>query len=237
MYGNKYSIGRLSVEFGFLGSRYKSRRDKTRLLDNKNQFIQTSFDYLISGQSYFSANVNVSNIRSKFNPSQDKDKYTGLVGLKWQSSVITELEFLLGYQQINFKEALFSDDSVAKWRVNVNWSPVVSTKIIFSTERNFEEANRLTNSYRVVDNYQVRLITDFAQAIQASVGLNYNNEEVVFQNTRENETYSVVDIQLKYQRNKWLSLYLQYLYQDVSSEPPEISYQRSGISLGFSVSI
>jgi len=237
MYGNKDSIGKVKIELGFLDNRYKTRRDKTRLLDNESKFLDTSFDYLISGQSYFSTNVNVSNIRFKFNSSQDKDKYTGLVGLKWQSSIITELEFLLGYQKINFKEASFSGDDAFKWRVKLNWSPFVSTTVAFSTERDFQEANRLANSYRVVDNYQVRILTDFTEALQTSLGLNFKNEDIIFQDFRENEAYTVADIKFKYKRNEWLSIYLQYTYSDLDNELTEDSYQLNGISLGFSVSI
>jgi len=237
MYGNKDSIGKVKIELGFLDNRYKTRRDKTRLLDNESKFLDTSFDYLISGQSYFSTNVNVSNIRFKFNSSQDKDKYTGLVGLKWQSSIITELEFLLGYQKINFKEASFSGDDAFKWRVKLNWSPFVSTTVAFSTERDFQEANRLANSYRVVDNYQVRVLTDFTEALQTSLGLNFKNEDIIFQDFRENEAYTVADIKFKYKRNEWLSIYLQYTYSDLDNELTEDSYQLNGISLGFSVSI
>jgi len=237
LYGNTDSVGKLKIELGLSDDSYKTRREQTRILDKKSQFIKLSFDYLISGKSYLATDITYKHLASKFNSSQDKDKYTGLVGLKWQSNVITQVEALLGYQTIKFKDMSFDDDSVFKWRVNVHWSPLDSTKVIFGSERDSQEANRLLDSYRVVDNYKISVVTNFTDFFQSSINLSYLNEDVIFQDSNQKEAYVIGDIAFKYQRNEWLSVYLQYIYHDLDTNQAELSYQRNGISLGFSVSI
>jgi len=237
LYGSTDSVGKLKVELGLFDDAYKTRREKTRILDKQSQILKVSFDYLLSGKSYLTADINYQHLASKFNSSQDKATYTGLVGLKWQSSVITQVEALLGYQTIKFKDTTFSDDSAFKWRANIHWSPLDSTKVIFGSERDFQEANRLSDSYRVVDSYKINVVTNFTDYFQSSINLSYLNEDVIFLDSNQNELYAVADIAFKYQRNEWLSVYLQYIYHDLDSNQAELSYQRNGISLGFSVSI
>lgn len=237
LYGNADSVAKLKIALGLSDNGIKTRRQKTRFLDSQSQFALISFDYLLSGASYLTADVHYQSVSAKFNPSQDKNSYTGLVGFKWQSSDITQLEALVGYQTVNFKEATFDNDSAFKWRVNLLWSPLESTRVILGTERDFQEANRLSNSYRVVDSYKVNLVNDFTEFFQSSINISYQDEAVIFIGSQQKEAYLATDIKLNYQRNDWLSVYFQYTYQDLNSDRKTLSYQRNEISLGFSVSI
>ena len=65
-------------------------------------------------------------------------------------SYFTNLARLVGYQKVSFNESDFEDDSAFKWRVSWNWKPVETLDFSFISERDFDEANRLTDSYRLV---------------------------------------------------------------------------------------
>jgi hypothetical protein len=236
-YGSEVSVAKLTFELGLLNDSFNTRRQQTRLLDKENQFIQVGFDYLMSGQSYFATDFIYDNISAKYNPSQDKQKYTGLLGFKWRSSVMTQVEILLGYKQIKFKANDFQDQGTFSWRANIDWSPVAITQITFSTGRDIEEANKLTNSFRLVDSYQIDVLTDLNDRLQSSVNLRYQDETIFFEDSDIKEAYVIADMMLKYKRNQWLSIFIKYSYSDLQDTPSTISYQRNGISLGFNVTI
>lgn len=236
-YGSQTSVAKLTFELGLLNDSFNTRRAQTRLLDKESQFMQVGFDYLMSGQSYFSTDFIYDSISAKYNPSQDKQKYTGLLGFKWRSSVMTQAEIFLGYKQINFKQNNFKDQGTFSWRANVDWSPVASTQITFSTARKIEEANKLTNSFRLVDSYQVDAITDLNDMLQLSVSLGYQDETIFFEDSDIKEAFVIADMMLKYNRNQWLSVFIKYRYSSLQDTPSSISYQRNGISLGFNVTI
>ncbi len=236
-YGSAASVAKLNVELGLLNERFNTRRDQTRSLDKESQFIQIGFDYLMSGQSYFSTDFIYDNVTGKYNPSQDKHKYTGLVGFKWQSSVITQVEVFLGYKQAKFKTSNFSDQGTFSWRAKMDWSPLATAQIAFGTGRTIEEANTLTNSFRIVDRYQAEVVHDLTEALQSTIGLEYRDETIFFENSERDEAYITANMMLKYKRNQWFSVFVKYSYSDFQDTPATISYHRNGISLGFRVTI
>jgi outer membrane protease len=237
LFGQSDSVAKIKVEIGNLQSKYQTRRDTTYLLDKETGFFDVSFDYLLSGQSYLSSNIGFEKVESKNNAVLDNERYIALMGLKWQTTLISQFSFLLGYQAIKFENATFADDNAFKWRVDLNWHPINFTKIAFRTERDFEEANRLSDSYRVVDKYEFKLTSEISDFFQVVAILGMNKEQIVYQQDKEDEDYIFSQVQLNYQRTEWLSFFIKYEYNDLDSTESEYNYQRNSISIGFNASL
>jgi hypothetical protein len=237
LFGSKDSVAKFKVNAGHYTSKYQTRRDTTYRLDQQMNFVDLSFDYLLSGESYLATNIGVDKINFKYNPLLDKEKYIALVGVKWQTTEISQVALLLGYQQIKFNESSFANDDGFKWRFDFNWHPIYSTRVAFKTERDFEEANRLSDSYRVVDYYNIKITSRFTDFFEAVAVIGSNREEIIYQNSKEVENYLFSNFQLNYQRNEWLSFYVKYDFYDLDSSDIQLNYQRNSISLGFNVSI
>jgi len=237
LFGSKDSVAKFKVNAGHYTSKYQTRRDTTYRLDQQMNFVDLSFDYLLTGQSYLATNIGVDKINFKYNPLLDKEKYIALVGVKWQTTEISQVALLLGYQQIKFNESSFANDDGFKWRFDFNWHPIYSTRVAFKTERDFEEANRLSDSYRVVDHYNIKITSRFTDFFEAVAVIGSNREEIIYQNSKEVENYLFSNFQLNYQRNEWLSFYAKYDFYDLDSSDIQLNYQRNSISLGFHVSI
>lgn len=237
IFGTKESVTKFKIEVGSYESSYQTRRDITYLLDRKNNYADITLDYLLSGQTYIASNIGYEKITSNYNSLLDNEKYIALIGIKWQATEISQFDLLLGYQEIKFDESTFTDDSAFKWRLNYNWHPLYFTKISLRTERDFKEANRLSNSYRVVDNYDIEIKSSFTDFFEAVAVIGINQEEIVYQHTTEKEDYIFSNLTLNYKQNEWLSFYIQYDYSDLDSTEFEYNYQRNSISMGFNVSM
>lgn len=237
LYGSKDSVAKINVEVGFTEQYYSTRREITRSQDRESFYVNPSFDYLISDQSYFALDVLYEQLKSTHNPLQDKEKYAGLIGTKWHYSDITQFSLLFGYQEIRFSESTFKKDDAFKWRAELNWRPMGSTKITLGSERDFEEANRLTTSYRIVDSYDLAISKSFTEYFGFDAVIGLKSEDVIFEQGIDQEEYLHSKIKLNYQRNNWFSVFIEYDFKDLDADDSQLSYQRNGISLGFNVNI
>lgn len=237
LYGSQDSVAKLSAELGQFNHQYKTRRGNTYFLDQQKHYANISFDYLLSGQSYLATNITYQDINFEHNNVLNKKKYTALAGVKWQTTEISQLTILLGYQQIKFAQPAFNDDDGFKWRFDWQWHPIYSTKVAISTERDFQEANRLSNSYRIVDNFDINITTELSEYLKVIAMLGNKREKVIYQQSDEEERYLFSQFQVQYQRNEWLSFYLKYQYYDLDASQIVLDYQRNSISIGFDVTL
>lgn len=237
IYGSRDSVARLLLSFGSNSAEYLTRRQYSQRFDKKSDDVKLSFDYLLSGQSYIATDFQYERLKFTKQAIQDKDKYSALVGLKWQSTNITQLSLLFGYQKIKFIESSFEDDEAFKWRANVVWHPIVSTKISLQSERNFDTANRISNSYRVVDKHDIKVTSKFTNYFQVSAGVGMKFEDTITESGVINEDYLSTNLQVTYQRSNWLSLYIKYVFNDLDASDSTLSFQRNSISMGINVSI
>lgn len=237
IFGTEESVAKLNLSLGSSEKSNKTRREQTKTADFENQYLKVAFDYLMSGKTYLASDAGYEDVSYPYNPSLDKQKFSALLGMKWQKTEISQLAFLLGYQKIQFKNALFADNDAFKWRINFDWHPIHSTKVFFTTERNFEETTKLADSYRVVDTFNIRLSSDFSEQFNVQLTMGINDEEINYVASVENEKYIHVNFRLNYQRNSRLSFFLKYDFDDLNAKQHSYNYQRNSISVGINVNI
>jgi len=237
LYGSKESVAKLNIESGLNASRYNTRREQTRILDNTEYFINSNFDYLLSGNSYLSADFQFK--QSDFTHNEQLDKFTiiALLGMKWRSSQITQFQALLGYQEAEFDEGTLAKTSTFNWRLDMNWQPTDYTQLQLYSGRDIETPNQLAVSYRVVDKHNLLVrskMTDFF-AVSADIGM--KQEDIIFAHHQDSEDYFYSTVTANYQRNEWLSFLIRYTYKQLDTNVIGVSSDRHGISVAFSVSM
>ncbi|MFT5756737.1 MAG: hypothetical protein ACI9LM_001458 [Alteromonadaceae bacterium] len=237
LYGSNESVAQLNIESGLNVSRYSTRRAQTRLLDHKEYFINSSFDYLLSGHSYISADVKFKKSDFIHNEQLNKSAVSALLGMKWRSTQITQFQVLLGYQDVNFDGSTLANTNAFDWRLDMNWQPTEYTQLQLYSGRSVENPNQLSVSYRLVDTHNVNFqskITDFF-ALSADVGV--KQENIIFANHDNREDYFYSTLTADYQRNEWLSFLIRYSYKQLDGNVMGIDSDRHGISFAFSVSM
>ena len=237
LFGKQASVAKIKTEIGHKNTEFLTRRAVTDVFDKKVEFLDLSFDYLISGLTYYTSSFKFETVAFRNNPILDKNKLIGLAGIKWQATEITRLELLLGYQKVNFKEDTFEDDSSFSWRFNGEWSPVGTMKFLFQSERTFEEANRLQARYSLVDLHKVKGTYAFSDIFNVLTEIGYRSEQIFYTDRLEINDYLYSKLQLNYTRNEWLSFFVKYEYNSLDSTVEVYNHQKNGISLGINVNI
>jgi len=237
LYGSKESVAQFTIEAGINTSRYSTRRSQTRLLDNNEYFINSSFDYLLSGNSYVGADVEFK--KSDFNHNEQLNKSTtsALLGMKWSSTQITQFQALIGYQQVDFDSSVLANTNTFDWRIDMSWQPTDFTQVQLNSGRSVENPNQLTVSYRMVDTHNLNLqskITDFF-SLSADIGV--KQEDIIFANHEDREDYFYSTMTANYERNEWLSFLIRYSYKQIDGNVIGVDSDRHGISLAISVSM
>lgn len=234
-YGNLDSLSRLSFEANYQQGEFTTRRAITRELDTEAIDLKSSFDYLISGKTYMAIDVSYRQVDYPNQPALNRDSLTGLVGIKWQTTVISELSFLVGYQNIKFENATLKDDDAFKWRFDYTWRPSDFTSVRLASDRKFDETDRLASTYRLAETYQVDISHAFTDQISLTALIGLNREEFITPDSQREEDYLNSALKLNYQRNDRLSFHLQYRYKSLDANYADIDYGYNNISMGVKV--
>jgi hypothetical protein len=237
LYGQEGSLAKLKLSIGNKDFRYKTRRAQSYLLDRIDTSAKAEFDYLLSGKTYFAIDFNYTQSDFKNNSSLNKNRSAALIGVKWQSTAITQFQALAGYHELNFDDKSVAKDDGFKWRVALNWRPTNFMQVNINTQRDFETANRIADSYRVVDSTNLQISNQFTDFFKASTVLGYKKEEIVYPGETDNEDYFYSEVKLNYQRNEWLSLFVGFIFKELDASEDNLNYQAHSLSLGFSVII
>ena len=237
LYGQEGSVAKLKLSIGQKDFRYKTRREKNQLLDRKDIIAKAAFDYLLSGKTYFAIDLDYTQSDFKHNSALNKNKYAALIGVKWQSTAITQLQALVGYHELNFDDKSLAKDNGFKWRADLDWRPTDFIRVNINTLRDFETVNRIADSYRVVDSTNLQVSNQFTELFKASAAIGYREEEIVYPEKTDNEDYFYSEVTLKYQRNEWLTIFAGFTFKELDASVDRINYQSHSLSLGFSVII
>ena len=231
-YGSESSAARWLVQAGYVDFAYQSRRLTTKVLDQKVLSLMSRFDYLLSGKTYLAFELQHSQVNFTHNKQLDKDKQVALAGVKWATTEISELQFLVGFQRIDFDQVQFEGDSTFKWRLDYLWKPTINTEFHLQSEKLFEEPNRLSESYNLVNRHQLSSKWKMTDYFHVDASLALTNQKVIYRTSQETEDYLTTTLQLNYIRNQRLKFHLRYEMNDLNATNNLIDYQRNTISLG-----
>ena len=89
--GSNVSTAKFDISLGYHQQEYDTRRAETYILDQAKTFATLSFDYRLPSGTFIASDLNYQTITFDNNPKVDKDKWSLLVGAKWQKSAISPI--------------------------------------------------------------------------------------------------------------------------------------------------
>ncbi len=237
LYGHEKSVARAKILVGHRSFAYQTRREQTRKLDLTGDYLQGSFDYLISGKSYLTSKLQYEKINYSDNDALTRKQYSALLGLKWQSTYATEVKLLFGYEKALFADSDLSDETSFVWQGNLTWRPLERLSISALTGRNIQDSNKLDNSISVVDSYAFNINYAFTERVSLYTNTKIANKSITSSSTVIDEDTLSTGIGSKYQWRDWLAVSVDYHYNDLASSQPNHSYDTNRYSLNLTLTI
>lgn len=237
-YGDDASVAKLLVKVGQNKSHYITNRNVLSSYDYVEDEANVALDYLLSDKTYLAFDFSYRDTQYDDNTTLSKEKYTTLAGIKWESSALTKLNVLLGYQEINFEDKSFANDYAFSWKVGLQWAPLHTVKVNMSSERDFTETNRLYNSYSQSENHKVRLIHNLTDYFQLYADIKYRTINITNELAdSHDENYLTNQLGAIYKKNHWLALFATYEFEQLNANNSEIEYEKNIFSLGLKISL
>ena len=229
--GNEDSNAKLISLLGRRETNYQNRRKVTASSNLSAIYSIFDFNYLVSGNSYFTAKLSLEDVRHEITTQQDRLISSALLGLKWHKTEFTYFDLALGLLNINFANGALDNKQDYKWDFKFNWSPLETIELSAITLRSVAENRQVENSYLISDqlglNISYQLNDKIALSLQNSIRkLDYYFEDG---NKTENSLNSNLTLDYQFQTNMLLSL--SYRYQSLEAITLFSDYQRNTISM------
>ena len=236
-YGSADSVMRLNSSVWIKNSEFTSKREITNKYDVSKINADVGFDYMISGKAYLSSEVIYVDSTFTNDLLRDNKTISALLGFKWETSPITKIAILGGYQKLDFTESAISDRESNKWKVNINWSPLEYTNLAFLSGRSFEDANRAGELFKEVDENSISANHSFSYrlTVAAKFGVTKIKSHSAFKIA--NEEYSFGTLGFKYQWIRIVDFFGSYGYKGLESNLIGLGYDRNQLELGVRVII
>ncbi len=223
-YGTSESQGKVNFDVNYNESEFTTRRASTRRLDTEILNIKSSFDYLLSGKTYLAFDIDYKTTEYPNDAIINRDSITGLVGVKWSTTMISELSFLVGYQNLAFEDSRLSNDNAFKWQFDYTWRPSNFTTMHIVSNRKFDESYRLISSYRLAETHQIDLEHAFTDYFNIFVALGVNNESFITPQSSQDEDYIFSTLRFNYLHSDRLSFQLSYDYKSLDANYGDVDY-------------
>lgn len=232
LYGHQNSLARAKILIGYRDFAYQTRKNITDKLAYSTNYLRGDFDYLITGKTYFSSKIQYENFTYDMNDDLEREQYLLLAGVKWQSTELTQLHMLFGYENALFSNNTFDEKDRFSWQVSMLWNPISRVRLNFTSGSEIKESYKLVNSISLQNYYSLSIDYDFTQRLLLSINGKIVNEEVIETISEISEDDVEMSVKIKYQWRDWLSVFAQYQYDSFDSTIKTNSYDLQDVSLG-----
>mgnify|MGYP003385834365 CR=1 FL=1 len=235
LYGHQDSLARAKFLAGYRDFSYSTRKDVTKPLAYSSSYIQGNFDYLISGNTYFTTKVQIENFEYDMNVDLERKQYLALAGVKWRSTELTQLQLLLGYEKAVFANETFQDEDQFAWQIKMLWAPIERFRLDFRSGSEIKDTYKIVKSVSLSNYYGLGLSYDFNEKLEFILRGKLVYEDVVSLESKIEEEHFETSIRLQYQWRHWLSVFAQYGHNTFDSTRIMQDYDLQTLSLGASV--
>ncbi len=235
LYGHQDSLARAEFLVGYRDFSYLTRASVTDHLAYSSNYFQGNFDYLISGNTYFSTKFQYEDFSYAQNADLERKQYLALAGVKWRSTELTQFHMLFGYEKAIFTNEAFSEEDRFVWQVKLLWNPLERIKINFSSGSEIRDSYKIVKSVNFTNYYGISINYNLNQRLSFNISGRVDNEDVVGLNSAIKEDHFETTVRVQYQWRHWLSVLAQYSYENFDSTSVINNYDLQKTSVGLVV--
>jgi len=235
IYGHQDSLARAKFLVGYRDFSYQTRKNITEGLAYSSDYLQGNFDYLITGNTYFSAKVQYEDFSYDMNIDLERKQYLALAGIKWRSTELTQLHVLVGYENAIFSNELFGEKDRFAWQIKMLWNPIQRIRINFSSGSEIKDSYKIGSTVSFANFYGADLSYDFNQSLVFNFSGKVMTEDVVGIDNEIKEDHFEATARMQYQWRHWLSAFAQYSSDSFDSTIVSNDYDLQKVSVGLVV--
>lgn len=235
LYGHQDSLARAKFLIGYRDFSYLTREQITNSLAYSSNYFQGDFDYLITGKTYFSTKVQYEDLSYDLNADLERKQYLALAGVKWESTELTQLHLLLGYEKAIFTNQIFKENDRFAWQVKLLWNPINRIRLDFTSGSEINDSYKIDQSISYSNYYDIGLDYDFNDELVFNVNSRIVNSDIIYEDSTIKEEHLEITIGVEYQWQHWLSAYTKYNYNTFNSTGLVHDYDLQAFSVGLVV--
>lgn len=183
LYGHQDSLARAKFLIGYRDFSYLTREQITNSLAYSSNYFQGDFDYLITGKTYFSTKVQYEDLSYDLNADLERKQYLALAGVKWESTELTQLHLLLGYEKAIFTNQIFKENDRFAWQVKLLWNPINRIRLDFTSGSEINDSYKIDQSISYSNYYDIGLDYDFNDELVFNVNSRIVNSDIIYEDS------------------------------------------------------
>ncbi|NMP33336.1 hypothetical protein HII17_17435 [Thalassotalea sp. M1531] len=234
-YGRVDSVSRLNALLGQKQIEYSTRKSLTQLYKNTRDFVLIDLDYLVGAKTYLSFSAEYNQYEYENNSALDKDVIYAIGGIKWKPSAASELDILIGTEQIKFNSNQ-SDESKFKWRLNYNWMPFDYFNFSISSGRATDTKAELGSDFKVSDSYTASANYKINEFFSYKISASLIASEISLEEQIRNEDSLRFLTGLQFRYSEKFNAYIDFSYNELESDVVQFEFDRSQITVGCNIS-
>ncbi|WP_448213271.1 outer membrane beta-barrel protein [Colwellia sp. MEBiC06753] len=234
--GRPESVSRLNALIGAEQVSYSTRKLITSAYEYDRIFAAIDFNYLLSGKTYLATDFVYGQFNYKANEAFNRLHGHGLIGVKWQPSVLSELKLLLGYQAVSFDENNYRQSSFS-WLGQYLWQPSELFTLSLKSARSTDDTSELNTAVKITDNYGVDIKYQLTDTVNLGLNASYRDSLVVLAEGESKDKRTIFNAKVNYKITDTVLINGEYLYTDKEANLTTLNYNRQIFSVGLELII
>lgn len=235
LYGHQDSLARAKVLMGYRDFEYQSRESITKPLAYSSNYFQGNFDYLITGNTYFTTKIQFEDLSYEMNDDLERKQYLALAGMKWRSTELTQVHLLLGYEKTTFNNSKLEEKDRFAWQVKLSWNPLQRFNLVFSSGSEVKNSTKIIKTVNYSNYYDLGLNYKFNEKFEVKINGKLVNDELSSIEDVINEDHFEISTEMNYQWRHWLSGFIKHSYNSFESDEITFDFDLRDISAGITV--
>ncbi|MEP4891161.1 MAG: outer membrane beta-barrel protein [Aliiglaciecola sp.] len=230
-YGTNNSIGQIRIAYGLDKRRYDNNGQTFRDYDSNR--ITGTFYYRLAPKTRLLIEASMDELSYKntefFNASANQNRY--LMGVEWTATAKTTGIFKVGYQDVDYDNALLNDISGLAFYLDMVWKPNSYSTIKVGADRSTRESAVQGLPSFISETYSIGL--DHKFSAKSKIGFDYNYRQDDFGSSEDrSDNLSALSTKYTFALKRSLEVYFDYTLKKRSSNLELFDYDSNIFTLG-----
>ncbi|MFD2167263.1 outer membrane beta-barrel protein [Thalassotalea euphylliae] len=229
--GRPGGVSHINLLLGANKLEYQTNAEITDRFNFDTVFAIGDFDYLYTGKTYFTSTFTYYDFTYDNASDLERTELGFMVGAKWEASLASKFEALVGYQEIELTESKLKLDQT-KWRFIYTWEPSEQIRLSISSKRQTENNSEVASDFAIADLHLLLFNYEFTEFTAFDFITKIETTDVQFNGTSREEEELAITTRFSYWWHPRVTFNVSYGYEENDSDFEAFSYEQNRFSVG-----